>query len=470
MVRVYKPGKVAIVLAGRQAGKKVVVIKQLDEGTKERPYPHAIVAGVERYPLKVTKRMGAKKLAKRSKVKPFIKSINYSHLFPTRYALELEGLKGIVGADTFKEPSQREDTKKQIKKQLEERYTSGKNKWFFTQLRTLICKLDIDEFFHVPNIVNPGQTLSSTKFERRAGGKGANQAVAIAKAGGRVALCGAAGPDGQWMLDDMKKAGVQVEELVPTEGPTGRAIIQLSPDGENSIVLLGGANTEPSTQSTCDTRLSSASYTHLLVQNEIPWASTLHALQTSHTRSPRAWTFFNPSPMPSRDQLRVLPWDAVDWLIVNEGEAEELYTALTDKEYTATRVVLPPNWPSNTTLAGAHLLLHCLRDLDSFPSTVSLVCTLGSLGVVVLPARTDAEAIYVPAAKLAGPVVDTTGAGDCFAGYLVAGFLERGHQDPVGLSAAELEGVVKVAVKAAGMCVTRHGASGSIPSRRELNI
>lgn len=65
--------QVAITLQGRQAGKKVVVIKQLDEGTKERPYPHAIVAGIERYPRKVTKRMGAKKLQSRSKVKPFIK-------------------------------------------------------------------------------------------------------------------------------------------------------------------------------------------------------------------------------------------------------------------------------------------------------------------------------------------------------------------------------------------------------------
>jgi large subunit ribosomal protein L27e len=65
--------QVAIVLQGRQAGKKVVVIKQLDEGTKERPYPHAIVAGIERYPRKVTKRMGQKKVAARSKVKPFIK-------------------------------------------------------------------------------------------------------------------------------------------------------------------------------------------------------------------------------------------------------------------------------------------------------------------------------------------------------------------------------------------------------------
>jgi large subunit ribosomal protein L27e len=127
----------------------------LDEGTKERPYPHAIVAGIERYPRKVTKRMGAKKLQSRSKVKPFIKVrhillyilfghginhatrkvVNYSHLFPTRYALELESLKGTVTSDTFKEPSQREDAKKTIKKLFEEKYTNGKNKWFFTALR-----------------------------------------------------------------------------------------------------------------------------------------------------------------------------------------------------------------------------------------------------------------------------------------------------------------------------------------------
>jgi large subunit ribosomal protein L27e len=71
---------------------------------------------------------------KRSKVKPFIKVINYNHLMPTRYTLELEGLKGVVSSDTFKEVSQREDAKKTVKKVLEERYTSGKNRWFFTPL------------------------------------------------------------------------------------------------------------------------------------------------------------------------------------------------------------------------------------------------------------------------------------------------------------------------------------------------
>ena len=78
--------------------------------------------------------MSKTRQAKRSKVKPFIKVINYNHLMPTRYNLELEGLKGVVNADTFKEVSQREDAKKTVKKAFEDRYTSGKNRWFFTPL------------------------------------------------------------------------------------------------------------------------------------------------------------------------------------------------------------------------------------------------------------------------------------------------------------------------------------------------
>lgn len=73
--------QVAIVLQGRHAGKKVVIIKQVDEGNNERKYPHAIVAGIERYPRKVTRRMGQKKLATRSKVKPFIKVLRFTGVF-----------------------------------------------------------------------------------------------------------------------------------------------------------------------------------------------------------------------------------------------------------------------------------------------------------------------------------------------------------------------------------------------------
>lgn len=115
---------------------QVVIVQPQDSGSKAHPFSYAIVAGIERYPLKVTRRMGKKTVEKRSRVKPFIKVVNYNHLMPTRYTLELEGLKGTVTPETFKEVSQREDAKKTIKKALEDRYTSGKNRWFFTPLRT----------------------------------------------------------------------------------------------------------------------------------------------------------------------------------------------------------------------------------------------------------------------------------------------------------------------------------------------
>jgi len=130
-----KSGRVAIITKGRYAGKKVVIIKVQEEGTKAHGFGHALVAGIERYPSKVTKRMSKKRVTKRSKVKPFIKIINFNHMMPTRYTLELESLKNVITNDTFKEPTLRENAKKVIKKALEERYTSGKNRWFFQKLR-----------------------------------------------------------------------------------------------------------------------------------------------------------------------------------------------------------------------------------------------------------------------------------------------------------------------------------------------
>ncbi|TPX63544.1 hypothetical protein SpCBS45565_g06530 [Spizellomyces sp. 'palustris'] len=190
MARRRRQKIVVLVLQGRYAGKKAVIVKSFDEGTKERPYPHAIVAGIERYPLKVTKGMGQKRVAKRSRVKPFIKVVNYNHLMPTRdriedgeiaycmtsmsiaskqwlgglqaffwlkstrphsmetsqeersdhipitsrYNLDID-LKQVVGAESVKEPTQRIQSRKAVKKLFEERYNSGKNRWFFQKLR-----------------------------------------------------------------------------------------------------------------------------------------------------------------------------------------------------------------------------------------------------------------------------------------------------------------------------------------------
>jgi large subunit ribosomal protein L27e len=120
---VLKPGKVALVTRGRYAGRKAVILKPFDEGTKTLPFGHALVAGIQRYPGKITARMGKKRIAKRSKVKPFIKLVNYNHLMPTRYALDgIEQLKQQIGNDSLKEVSQREEARKVVKKSFEEKF------------------------------------------------------------------------------------------------------------------------------------------------------------------------------------------------------------------------------------------------------------------------------------------------------------------------------------------------------------
>lgn len=121
-------------LQGRQAGKKAVIVKNFDEGTKERPYPHAIVCGIDRYPLKITKSMGQKKVAKRSKVKPFVKVVNFNHVMPTRYNLDVD-FKGAVSTEVLKDGGEKIGCRKAVKKVLEERFNSGKNMWFFKKLR-----------------------------------------------------------------------------------------------------------------------------------------------------------------------------------------------------------------------------------------------------------------------------------------------------------------------------------------------
>jgi large subunit ribosomal protein L27e len=133
MPKFLKPGKVVIVTNGRFAGRKAVIVENHDEGTKTRPYGHAVVAGVDRYPLKVTKTMGKKKIAKRSRIKPFVKVINYNHLMPTRYGIDID-FKNTIKANSL-EKGQRRQTRKSVKKVFQARYNSGKNKWFFTKLR-----------------------------------------------------------------------------------------------------------------------------------------------------------------------------------------------------------------------------------------------------------------------------------------------------------------------------------------------
>ena len=124
-----KTGRVVILLAGRRAGKKAVIVKNFDDGKKGKQFPHALVAGVDRAPLKVTKKMSDKKVKRRSKVTPFVKIVNYNHILPTRFTVtgefaEKQGseLKTLVSEDKLSNPSARKDLKRQVKAVFTERY------------------------------------------------------------------------------------------------------------------------------------------------------------------------------------------------------------------------------------------------------------------------------------------------------------------------------------------------------------
>merc|ERR1712045_108506 len=88
MGKIMKRGRVVTMLAGRRSGKKAIVVKQIDEGKKNRKFGHALVAGIERAPKKITKRMSQKKLDKKTKIKPFVKFVNYTHLLATRFTVK----------------------------------------------------------------------------------------------------------------------------------------------------------------------------------------------------------------------------------------------------------------------------------------------------------------------------------------------------------------------------------------------
>ncbi|KAK0476063.1 Ribokinase-like protein [Armillaria novae-zelandiae] len=300
--------------------------------------------------------------------------------------------------------------------------------------------INIDEFFHVKDIVRPGETISSNHLEKRAGGKGANQAVAVTRAGGQVDLVGAIGRDGIWVKSQLENAGVDVSGVLVAEESTGRAVIQLTSKGENSIILYKGANFSSIPQ-----RPMHARTTHILLQNEIPFSDTIAQIAAANDPSlPKPLsTIFNPSPMPSQTQLLQFPWDKLTWLIVNEGEASDLVDILLPSP--PSQVV--PN-EEYTSLSAYPLIL---RLAERIPTT-NIVCTLGAA-----------------AAHLEGTVRDTTGAGDCFTGYLAAGLMKM-EQDEIPLTKDKITAVLRRCVQAAGMCVENRGAMESIPAGSDVDI
>jgi len=185
-------------------------------------------------------------------------------------------------------------------------------------------------------------------------------------------------------------------------------------------------------------------FTHLLLQNEIPFKSTTEYLSAAHALG--IATIMNPSPLPTSEQTRGFPWGKLTWLIVNEGEARDLLKSVGEPHtMDPIELVLPEGAPEDrAAVRSAHTIGSKLASHPTFKGT-NIICTLGSVGLIAFVALAQGVgkgALYLPAAKLDGPVVDTTGAGDCFTGYFVAGLmgLKQGRKE-------DLVGVLNTSIK-----------------------
>jgi len=137
MGKFIKPGKIVVILQGRQAGKKAIVVKNYDEGTSARRFGHCLVAGVQRPPKKIKRKMSKKKITKKLRIKPFVQYINYQHIMPTRYSASDLQTKELVTPDQMETPDGRLEAKRLVRKVLEEKFQAVdcKLKYLRTKLR-----------------------------------------------------------------------------------------------------------------------------------------------------------------------------------------------------------------------------------------------------------------------------------------------------------------------------------------------
>ncbi len=284
--------------------------------------------------------------------------------------------------------------------------------------------LNIDHVYQVPHFVTPGETLSSDNYETFAGGKGANQSMALARAGAQVKHAGKLGRDGEWLKQKLAAAGVDVSATAIVDEPSGHAIIQVNSDGENSIILFGGANQLIDAEHLEVAFGNCGTDDVLLLQNEINPEIVPTMMQRAADLGMRI--ALNPAPM--NERVSDFPIELVGLLIVNEVEARQL-AGVADPE--AALATIRGRWP----------------DTD-------VVMTLGRQGVIY-----SGRDEFVRAPSHEVKAVDTTAAGDTFIGYFLAA-LDTG---------AGVEPALQRATAAAALCVTRSGAMTAIPTISEVD-
>lgn len=293
----------------------------------------------------------------------------------------------------------------------------------------VIGSSNVDLIMKMDHLPEPGETVTDAEFFQVYGGKGANQAVAAARAGGTVSFINCVGEDAYTpeMVENYKKDGIDTTFLFHEKGiPSGHALIMIGDDGENCISVAPGANYRltPGKIDQAITLIEDAAI--IILQFEILPETIRHVLDLAGEHQiPVLWNF-----APAREfDLKYL--DKVGILVVNEVEAGFLAGISINNIHDAEQ--------------ASRILLR--------KGVGSVVLTLGDKGAMMMDPK---ERIHVPAFPV--KAVDTTSAGDVFCGTYAVALTEGRPQ----------EEALRFACAASALCVTRMGAQPSAPSREEI--
>ncbi len=294
----------------------------------------------------------------------------------------------------------------------------------------VIGSLNMDHVTSVDHIVQPGETILAKDFEKVPGGKGANQAYAIGKLGGRVAMLGMVGADddGDTLLESLESVGVDISGIRRcSDAPTGTAQISVARDGDNSIIVIAGANGRVDT-AYIDEHLDALEAADIVImQLEIPLETVMYAARLA--RSMGKYVILDPAPA-IPDLPREI-YQYVDLIKPNETELSILTcTSSDDTDY--------------------RRKVDQLRALGA----TDLIVSLGGEGVLVC--MSGKEDVLIPGHRV--KAVDTTAAGDSFVAGLAVKLAEG----------KEIKEAIDYAQRVSAVVVTRKGAQSSIPSPGEV--
>ena len=294
----------------------------------------------------------------------------------------------------------------------------------------VVGSANVDLVVTADQLPKPGETLLGHRFQTFSGGKGANQAVAAARAGGKVAMIARVGTDGfgKRLVGDLAASGVDTSEIRYVDEPSGVALIVTAANGENAIVVAPGANNRLDAAAIDEVMSSMTGVTHVLAQLETPMEGVIRAAE----RTRQLGAIFVLDPAPAQKTLPKALLELTDWITPNEREASTLLGL--------DRKALAP--------------FEAARALQAMGPR-NVILKMSSKGAVVLAGAADP--VHVRPVPVTA--VDTTAAGDAFNGAFAVALSEgRGPVEAAEFAAA-----------AAALSVTRRGAQPSMPTRGEID-